>query len=153
MYYHVCISFRLPIDYVAYNNIAYLNYLLVMLTSLVIQAWLHVLGTEQSKDTCLYVEKDDMFSLDLQASESKKYLFVASESKNTRFNFYLDVSKPEDGLRVLTPRVDGIDTTVSHRGDHFFIKRRSDQFFNSEVVACPVDNTSSTTVLLPHRER
>ena len=117
------------------------------------QAWLHVLGADQSKDTCLYVEKDDMFSLDLQASESKKYLLVASQSKNTRFNFYLDVSKPEEGLKVLTPRVDGIDTTVSHRGDHFFIQRRSDQFFNSEVVACPVDNTSSTTVLLPHRER
>ncbi|XP_015941951.1 uncharacterized protein LOC107467383 [Arachis duranensis] len=116
------------------------------------KAWLHVLGEDQSKDTCLYVEKDDMFSLDLYASESKKYLFVASESKNTRFNFYLDVSKPEEGLKVLTPRVDGIDTTVSHRGDHFFIKRRSGQFFNSEVVACPVDNTSSTTVLLPHRE-
>ncbi|XP_058774881.1 uncharacterized protein LOC131649151 [Vicia villosa] len=116
------------------------------------KAWLHVLGTEQSKDTCLYEEKDDTFSLDLEASESKKYLFVGSESKITRFNFYLDVSKPEEGLKVLTPRVDGIDTTVSHRGDHFFIKRRSDQFFNSEVVACAVNNTSSTTVLIPHRE-
>ncbi|RZB89644.1 Protease 2 isoform B [Glycine soja] len=79
-------------------------------------AWFHVLGTEQSKDTCLYVEKDDMFSLDLEAFESKKYLFVASESKNTRFNFYLDVSKLEEGLKVLTPSVDGIDTTVSHIG-------------------------------------
>ncbi|XP_020210587.1 uncharacterized protein LOC109795478 [Cajanus cajan] len=116
------------------------------------KAWLHVLGTEQSKDICLYVEKDDTFSLHLQASESKKYLFVASESKITKFNFYLDVSKPEEGLKVLTPRVDGIDTTVSHRGDHFFITRRSDQFFNSEVVACAVNNTSSTTVLIPHRE-
>ncbi|XP_019428332.1 PREDICTED: uncharacterized protein LOC109336282 isoform X1 [Lupinus angustifolius] len=116
------------------------------------KVWLHVLGTEQSNDTCLYVEKDDTFSLDLHASESKQYLFVASESKNTRFNFYLDVLKPEEGLKILTPRVDGIDTTVSHRGDHFFIKRRSDQVFNSEVVVCPVDNTSSATVLLPHRE-
>ncbi|ESW14728.1 hypothetical protein PHAVU_007G012500 [Phaseolus vulgaris] len=116
------------------------------------KAWLHVLGTEQSKDTLLYVEKDDMFSLDLEASESEKYLFVASESKNTRFNFYMDVSKPEEGLKVLTPRVEGIDTTVSHRGDHFFIKRRSDQFFNSEVIACAVNNTSSTIVLIPHKE-
>lgn len=94
-----------------------------------------------------------MFSIDLQASESKKFLFVASESKTTRFNFYLDNSKPEDGLMVLTPRLDGIDTFVSHRGNHFFIKRRSDQFFNSEVIACPSENTSETTVLLPHRER
>ncbi|XP_038893092.1 protease 2 [Benincasa hispida] len=116
------------------------------------KAWLHKLGTEQSTDTCLYHEKDDMFSLDLQASESKKYLFIASESKFTRFNFYLDVSKPEDGLVVLTPRVDGVDTFPSHRGNHFFIRRRSEEIFNSEVVACPLDNTSATTVILPHRE-
>ncbi|XP_031252490.1 uncharacterized protein LOC116110404 [Pistacia vera] len=113
--------------------------------------WLHKLGADQSSDTCLYHEKDDMYSLALEASESKKYLFVGSESKITRFVFYLDVSKPEE-LRVLTPRVVGIDTSVSHRGNHFFIRRRSDEFFNSELLACPVDNTSETTVLIPHRE-
>ncbi|KAK6931800.1 Peptidase S9A, N-terminal domain, partial [Dillenia turbinata] len=117
-----------------------------------LMVWLHKLGTEQSSDSCLYHEKDDMFSLDLQASESKKFLFVGSESKNTRFVFYLDVSKPENGLMVLTPRVDGIDTSVGHRGDHFFIKRRSAEFYNSEVLACPLDNTSATIVLLPHTE-
>ncbi|XP_050372229.1 uncharacterized protein LOC126790128 [Argentina anserina] len=116
------------------------------------KAWLHKLGTEQSSDSCLYHEKDDMFSLELQASESKQFLFVASESKTTRFNFYLDALRPEGGLVVLTPRQNGIDTFVSHRGNHFFIQRRSDQFFNSEVIACSVQNTSETTVLLPHRE-
>ncbi|XP_022967138.1 uncharacterized protein LOC111466641 [Cucurbita maxima] len=116
------------------------------------KAWLHKLGTEQSTDTCLYHEKDDMFSLDLQATESKKYLFIASESKFTRFNFYLDVSRPQDGIVVLTPRVDGVDTFPSHRGNHFLIRRRSAEIFNSEVVACPLDNTSATEVILPHRE-
>ncbi|KAL6187283.1 hypothetical protein ACLB2K_038683 [Fragaria x ananassa] len=116
------------------------------------KAWLHKLGTEQSTDSCLYHEKDDMFSIELQASESKRFLFVASESKTTRFNFYLDALRPEGGLVVQTPRQDGIDTSVSHRGNHFFMKRRSDQFFNSEVIACPVENTSETTVLIPHRE-
>ncbi|XP_010463352.1 PREDICTED: uncharacterized protein LOC104744019 [Camelina sativa] len=116
------------------------------------KVWLHKLGTEQSSDVCLYHEKDDMFSLDLHASESHKYIFVASESKTTRFVFSLDVCKPQDGLRVLTPRVDGIDSSVSHRGNHFFIQRRSTEFYNSELVACSVDDTSKTTVLLPHRE-
>lgn len=117
------------------------------------QAWFHKLGTEQSIDCCLYHEKDDMFSLNLAASESKKFLFVESESKITRFVFYLDISKLEDALVILTPRVDGIDTSASHRGNHFFIKRRSAECFNSEILACPLDNTSATTVLLPHRPR
>lgn len=116
------------------------------------KVWLHNLGTAQSGDCCLYHEKDEKFSLDLDASESKRFLFVSSESKTTRFVFYLDISKPNEGLKVLTPRVEGVSTYASHRGDHFFIKRRSDVCFNSELLACPVDNISATTVLLPHRE-
>ncbi|KAL0363792.1 UNVERIFIED_CONTAM: Protease 2 [Sesamum angustifolium] len=115
------------------------------------KVWLHKLGMKQSTDRCLYHEKDIMFSLDLAASESKKFLFVSSGSKITRFVFYLDISKTEDGLTVLTPRLDGTDTWASHRGDHFFIKRRSDECFNSEILACPLDKTSATTVILPHR--
>ncbi|KAJ3689177.1 hypothetical protein LUZ61_018341 [Rhynchospora tenuis] len=116
------------------------------------KVWLHKLGTDQSSDTCLYHEKDEMFSVDVTKSASKQYLFVGSESKNTRFLFYLDVSKLENGLLPLTPRVYGIDTTADHRGDHFFITRRSEQCYNSELVICPVDNVSDFTLLLPHRE-
>ncbi|XP_006345311.1 protease 2 [Solanum tuberosum] len=115
------------------------------------KVWLHKLGTNQLDNSCLYHENDETFSLDLLASESKKYLFIASESKITRFVFYLDTSKPENGLVVLTSRVTGIDTSASHRGNHFFVKRRSDECFNSELLACPVENISATTVLLPHR--
>ncbi|XP_039172682.1 dipeptidyl aminopeptidase BI isoform X1 [Eucalyptus grandis] len=116
------------------------------------KVWLHRLGTEQSDDICLYHEKDDIFSLDLEVSESKKFLFVASESKNTTSTFYFNVSKPEDGLQVLTPRIYGEETRVSHRGNNFFIRRRSDLFYNSELLACPLDDVSNTTVLIPHRE-
>ncbi|XP_020688191.1 uncharacterized protein LOC110103721 [Dendrobium catenatum] len=117
------------------------------------KVWSHKLLSEQSSDQCLYHEKDDMFSVDLQASESKQYLFVGSESKNTRFIYYLDIYNLEGGLTTLTPRVYGIDTSASHRGNHFFIKRRSEEFYNSELVYCPVDKPSETKVLIPHRER
>lgn len=115
------------------------------------------MGTEQASDTPLYEEEDDKFSLNVRASESKKFLFVTSVSKTTSFNFYLDVSKHdvskhEYRLEVLTPREDGIDTYVSHRGNHFFIVRRTDEYFNSEVVACLLDKTEET-IVLPHRER
>lgn len=116
------------------------------------KVWLHKLETDQLTDYSLYHEEDDTFSVDLQASESKKFLFVGSQSKNTRFSFYLDVSKPTDGLKVLTPRLDGIYTSVSHRGNHFFISKSSSEFFNSELLACPTDDITATKVLLPHRE-
>lgn len=132
--------------YLDFHSCIFLQYFLF-------QVWLHKLTSDQSSDKCLYYEEDGMFSLYLYASESKQYLFVTSESKNTRFIFYLDISKQDAGLQTLTPRVYGIDTSASHRGNHFFIKRRSDEFYNSELVACPVDNVTETVVLLPHRER
>ncbi|KDP36409.1 hypothetical protein JCGZ_08678 [Jatropha curcas] len=116
------------------------------------KVWLHKLGTDQSSDSCLYHEKDDKFCLTLQASESEKYLFITSDSRNTRFTLYIDVSAPEDGAKVLAPRVDGTDISVSHRGNHFFIQRRTDELFNSELLACPVNDISATTVLIPHRK-
>lgn len=115
--------------------------------------WLHKLGSDQSEDICLYQEMDEMFSLDLKASESKRFLFVGSESKCTRFALYFDLSKPEDGLKILTPRLYGVDTSVSHRGYHFFILRRSSECWNSEILACPLDDISATTILIPHKER
>ncbi|KAL6603402.1 hypothetical protein ACP70R_043763 [Stipagrostis hirtigluma subsp. patula] len=113
-------------------------------------AWLRNLG---ESDTCLYEEIDEKFSLGLRVSESKQYIFVESTSKNTSFIFYLDLSTQSEDLSVLTPRVDGTDTTASHRGNHFFIRRRSHELYNSELVACPLDNLAETTILLPHRER
>ena len=114
---------------------------------------MHKLGSEQSSDHCLYHEKDDMFSLDLEASESKKYLFISSQSKNTQFVFYLDVAEHNKGLVPLTPRIDGIDTLASHRGNQFFIQRRTEELYNSELLVCPLDDPSKVTVILPHRER
>ncbi|CAB4265420.1 unnamed protein product [Prunus armeniaca] len=91
------------------------------------KAWLHKLGTEQSCDSCLYHEKDDMFSLDLQPSESQKFLFVGSKSKITRFSFYLDIAKLEDGLVVLTPRINGINTfDIQLFSDHLVVYEREE---------------------------
>ncbi|XP_057526456.1 uncharacterized protein LOC130805689 isoform X1 [Amaranthus tricolor] len=116
------------------------------------KVWLHKLGTEQSSDCCLYHEKDEKFNLDLNISESEKFLFVSSGSKTTRFVFYFDTSKPEEGLKVLAPRIEGVSIYASHRGGHFFIRRRTDVCFNSELLACPLENISAMKVLLSHRE-
>lgn len=115
------------------------------------KVWRHHLGSDQSDDTCLYHEKDEEFSLELHESESKEYHFVVSGSKTTQFVLYLNLSDPRKELKYLTQRVEGVDTIVSHCGNHFFIKRRSEEIFNSELLVCPIDDLTATTVLLPHR--
>lgn len=115
------------------------------------KVWRHHLGSDQSDDTCLYHEKDEEFFLELHESESKEYHFVVSGSKTTQFVLYLNLSDPRKELKYVTQRVEGVDTIVSHCGNHFFIKRRSKEIFNSELLVCPIDDLTATTVLLPHR--
>ncbi|XVF82715.1 hypothetical protein PTKIN_Ptkin16aG0071300 [Pterospermum kingtungense] len=116
------------------------------------KAWLHKLGSDQFSDSCLYHKNDDMFSLDLQASESEKLMFIASERIMAKFVFYLDVFKLEERLRVLTSWTNGIDTSVSHRRNHFFFQRKSDELFNSEQLTCLADNKFATRALIPYKE-
>ncbi|KAJ6846097.1 uncharacterized protein M6B38_278640 [Iris pallida] len=121
-------------------------------TSRADKVWMHKLFSDQSTDLCIYHEDDDMFSLDIYISESKKYIFVKSESPNTNSIFYLDILKPEAGLKTLARRLYGINSKASQRGHHFFLTRTSEKSYYSELVACPVENISDVTVLLPHKK-
>ncbi|XP_024534049.1 uncharacterized protein LOC9637936 [Selaginella moellendorffii] len=115
------------------------------------KAWYHKIGNEQSEDVCLYHEEDETCFLDMGSSESKEYTFVHSGTKTTSFVLYLENKSPVKELKYLTPRVEGVDTSASHRGEHFFITKRTDDTYNSELYVCPVNDVSSTTLVLPHR--
>ncbi|KAE8660951.1 Prolyl oligopeptidase family protein isoform 2 [Hibiscus syriacus] len=93
-------------------------------------AWLHKLGSDQCNDSMLYHEKDDMFSLGLQASESENFLFISSGSAVTSFVFYLEVCKLDEGLKVLTPRIQGIDTSFFS----FSVKIQDIKLFRDHLV-------------------
>ncbi|KAH7293575.1 hypothetical protein KP509_28G031500 [Ceratopteris richardii] len=115
------------------------------------KVWRHKLGTEQSEDVLLYHEKNEEFSLSLLKSESQEYVFVNSNSKITSFVLYLKVEDAPQEFKPLTPCISGTDFTVSHRGGHFFIQKRNDELYNSELLVCSIESVSDTTVLLPHR--
>lgn len=125
----------------------------VLTQELSLQVWRHNLQSDQSSDTCIYHEKDVEHWLDLGSSESDKYLLVTSASKITQFVLFLDKKNPDGELEYLSPRVDGVDISVAHARNHFFITRRSEETYNSELLVSPIEDRSAPVVLLPHRPR
>ncbi|KAI5075235.1 hypothetical protein GOP47_0009311, partial [Adiantum capillus-veneris] len=115
------------------------------------KVWRHKLGTEQSEDILLYHERNEEFYLDLSKSESQEFLFVSSSSKITQFVLSLKVKDISQEFKPLTPNVTGTDFSVTHRGGHFFIQKRNDEVYNSELLVCPIESVTDTAVLLPHR--
>lgn len=76
-----------------------------------------------------------------------------SGTKVTQFVLYLSTQSSAGDMKILSPKIEGEDYTVTHRGDHFFFLRRSEEIYNSELLVAPVDNISAFSVLLPHRPR
>lgn len=117
------------------------------------QVWRHKFNNEQSDDTCLYHEQNEERFLDLRKSESEDYIFVYSGTKVTQFVLYLSCNESDGDMKPLSPHIEGEDYSVTHRGDHFYFTRRSEEIFNSELLVAPVQDISSLRVLLAHRPR
>ncbi|BBN08503.1 oligopeptidase B [Marchantia polymorpha subsp. ruderalis] len=138
-------------DQVEWGDDNTLYYLIQDETQRPYKVWRHNLQSDQSSDTCIYHEKDVEHWLDLGSSESDKYLLVTSASKITQFVLFLDKKNPDGELEYLSPRVDGVDISVAHARNHFFITRRSEETYNSELLVSPIEDRSAPVVLLPHR--
>ncbi|KAI4980558.1 hypothetical protein ZWY2020_021043 [Hordeum vulgare] len=112
---------------------------------------LHKLGSDQSNDMCLYYEKMTCFHLVFKLLKASNIYLLDQKAKH---KLYIPPRhlQTEQAACSFDTRLYGIDTAASHRGNHFYIKRLSEEFYNSELVACPSNNVAEAIVLLPHRE-
>eukprot|EP00850_Spirogloea_muscicola_P022742 SM000309S11877 [mRNA] locus=s309:95302:110274:- [translate_table: standard] len=115
------------------------------------KVWRHTVGADPSSDTCVFHEEDESFYLSLSRSESGDYLFLSAGSAVTSHEFSIPTTSPQAEWTAITPKVQDVEASVTHRGDHFFIIRRTEENYNSELLVCPVSNFGELSVLLPHR--
>lgn len=81
----------------------------------------HKLGTDPAKDALVYTEKDETFSTGITKTKSKKYLVIYSGSTLTNDYRILDANKPEDKFRPFSSRERGLEYSISHYNDKFYI--------------------------------
>lgn len=82
----------------------------------------HSIENESSvKDELIYEENDETFSAFVYKSKSHQYIFVGSGSTlSTEYN-YLNADNPHGGLNVVQLREKGLEYSVTHFGDKFYI--------------------------------
>jgi oligopeptidase B len=112
----------------------------------------HVVGSSPSSDALVYFEADESFFLDVHRTRSRRYLFLDIASHSTSEVRFLDADNPEGHFRVVQPREPGIEYTVAHHGDRFFITT-NDGAPNFRLVQGPVENPGklSWSAVLPYR--
>ncbi|WP_218080697.1 S9 family peptidase [Anthocerotibacter panamensis] len=114
----------------------------------------HTLGTDPQADVLVYHETDDAYFLGIGRTRSKGYLVLHLQSKVTSEVHYLDANDPYASFRVVHPRQKGLEYSLDHLEDHFYILT-NDQAQNFKLVKAPVTDPAKANWqdVIPHREQ
>ena len=112
----------------------------------------HVVGTPVEDDVEVFYEDDETFSVFIFKTKSQKYLIIGSESTLTSEYQFLDADNPEGDFKVIQPRERGLEYSVDHFGNEFFIRTNLDAL-NFRLMKTPVTATEKEnwTEVIPHR--
>jgi oligopeptidase B len=114
----------------------------------------HRLGTSSDKDELVHHEKDNTFGTFVYKSKSKKYIIIGSYSTLTSEYRILRADNPDREPEIFSPRTRGLEYSISHYGDHFYVLTNKDDATNFKLMKVGEDVTSSAhwKEFIPHRE-
>ncbi len=114
----------------------------------------HKLNTDSKEDTLVYFEKDETFNVDVTKSKSKKYLFIVSESTLTSEYQILLANTPDKSFAIFQKRTRGLEYSVSHFEDYFYILTNKDKADNFKLMKTSENKTAKENWkdLIPHRK-
>jgi len=112
----------------------------------------HQLGANPAEDPLVHFEGDESFFLEIARTRSNAWLLLELASHSTTEIRYVSADRPEQPFRTVEPRRTGVEYSVSHHGDRFFITT-NDSAPNFRLVSAPVTDPSRErwTEVLPHR--
>ncbi len=114
----------------------------------------HTLGTEATADIMVFHEKDDTFGTFVYKEKSKKYLVIGSSSTLTSEYQILEAKNPNGEFRIFQKRTRGLEYSISHYGDSFYIVTNKDKATNFKLMKTPETATSAENWkdLIGHRK-
>ena len=114
----------------------------------------HILGTNNSEDTVVFHEEDDTFGVAVYKSKSHKYIIIACYSTMTNEYHILNANTPEQTFKVFQERIRGLEYSISHYDDHFYVVTNADQATNFKLMKTPETATTinNWAEVIPHRE-
>lgn len=114
----------------------------------------HVLGQAQEKDVLVFEENDETFYTFVYPSKSRKYIMIGSTSTMTSEYQFLPSENPTDDFTIIQKRERGLEYSVAHFEDAFYISTNADNSTNFKLVKTPVSTPEKENWVdvLPHRK-
>lgn len=114
----------------------------------------HLLNTAVLNDLIVYEEKDDTFDVFVGKTKSDKYLFIGSSSTLTSEFRFVEANFPENEFKLFSKRQRGLEYSIAHFNDKFYIITNKDSATNFKIMCTDVSETESSKWrdLINHRE-
>lgn len=103
----------------------------------------HILGTPEAEDQLVYHEVDETFYTFVTKSKSDKYIIIGSESTLTSEYRILEADQPGGEFRIFSPRTRGLEYSIYHYGNSFYILTNKDKATNFKVMRAEEGHTSA----------
>lgn len=98
------------------------------------QIYRHKLGN--AEDDLVFQEGDDTFGTTVYKSKSRKYIIIACYSTLTNEYHILNADDPNGKFEVFYPRERGLEYSISHYENHFYILTNKDKATNFKLMQC-----------------
>ena len=114
----------------------------------------HVKASDASTDVMVYEEKDETFNTYVYRTKSKKFLVIGSGSTLTSEYQILEASYPEGKFRFFQKRQRGLEYSISHYDDYFYVVTNKDKATNFKLMKTNENKTSleNWTEVIGHRD-
>jgi len=114
----------------------------------------HILGTDPAMDQLVYEEEDETFNSYVYKSKSKKYIIIGSHSTLTTEYRILNADTPDKEFQVFQTRERGLEYSIAHYKDNFYIVTNKDDATNFKLMRTPLEKTGKEhwEDVIPHRK-
>ncbi|KAG2483154.1 hypothetical protein HYH03_017946 [Edaphochlamys debaryana] len=110
----------------------------------------HKIGTPSEQDVVVYEEADEAFYVGVGKTRSEQLIIISSGSAVTSESRFIRADEPEAEFRVILPRVQDTEYSVTDRGSWLFLTLRDKARPNSELLVAPLGEPGKAEPLIPH---
>ena len=101
----------------------------------------HNIYAPNNEKTLVYEEEDDTFSVYVMDSKSEDYIFISSYSTLTTEFQYIKSDEPLGDFKYFQKRIRGLEYSISHFEDNFYVFTNADDAENYKIMKTPVNQT------------
>ncbi len=113
----------------------------------------HVFNSNKTDEQVFY-EEDEEFNLYSYKTKSGKYIVISSGKTISDEKRILDANDPNGDFKVFQKREDGLEYSISHLDDKWYIRTNYNNATNFKLMICSENNTSikNWEEYIPHRK-